>query len=157
MSLALAGPVDDAVAGAEKIAAAMTRDDWDVALAAMDHKVLKQLGVDPADLAIAVEGIKKQMTESGVRITGCEVHRPAGVHELESYDVIFLPITTRMTVQDQKIRSKGFLVAVLYKDARDWVYVDAASMEREDLLRFYPELPKDVKLPERKTEIEKVP
>ena len=63
--------------------------------------------------------------------------------------ICFLPKKTVMEVNGQKIQSNSFMIAAK-KEGKEWNYLDGAGLRKNpDMLwLFFPELPKDIKLPE---------
>lgn len=152
---ARAGDAEDALKGANLITDAMIKGNWDVALKSMDPKVLQKMEVSLEELEDAVKEIKAQFAENGVKILKCVPKLPDEVIIEDSYRVTFLTTKMKMKVGETKVSGKGLLIGVKYNGQKEWKYVDATSMSREEIFEFYPELPGKVKIPKVGFEVEK--
>ncbi len=144
---------EDAHAGAEKIVASVRKGDWSLCFKAMDPRMIVELGIDPEIMEEKIKEMQEQMEKMGMEVHEYIVKQSKEVYECESYDIVFLPTQMHMSLNGQEVRSRGFLIAAKYKGEKNWVYVDGGRKPPEELKRFYPELPKDVKFPESKVEI----
>jgi hypothetical protein len=90
-----------------------------------------------------------------VRFIKFETSVPTEIHQLASYTIAFVPTEMEMAVNDSRMGGTGLLIAVKYKDASDWKFLDVSQMSRDEITDFYSELPKDCAISSVKIEIKK--
>ena len=96
----------------------------------------------------------KQIMDMGVEIELQKVEQPSKVYKVGKESVCFVPMSSIMHIKDQKVASSSFMIAA--KDEKGkWKYLDGsfAKTNPDQLWEFFPELPKDVELPETKIEL----
>jgi len=101
----------------------------------------------------------KQIMETGVKFEGLKFEEPDKVYKSGKDSLCFIPMKTVMTVKDMKIASSSFLIAAK-GEAGEWKYLDGSALgtSPEMLWTFFPDLPRDIKIPEVKMEpLEKEP
>ena len=71
------------------------------------------------------------------------------IYDSDREQVVFLPVTTLLTGDDMKVRSRGFLVASRSKEGGKWGFVDGAGFEDPSAFQIvFPGLPTDIPIPE---------
>ena len=138
-----------------KITAAFADGNWDVVLGNMDRRYYEQLGISEENLDAELAKIKKDFEESGVNFLRCEPIEPNEIHRLEPYTIAFVTTENEMTVRGTTDAGTGLLIAAKYRGESTWWFLDGTSMERDEILDFYPELPRDCKIPAIKIELKK--
>ena len=100
----------------------------------------------------AMEGVK-QIMEMGIKIGELKVEQPSQFYKAGDEIVCFVPMSSVMTIKDQKIASTSFMIAAK-GETGEWKYLDGTFVNTnpDQLWAFFPELPKDIKLPEVKIE-----
>ena len=95
----------------------------------------------------------KQIMEMGIKIGELKVGQPSQCYKAGDEIVCFVPMSSVMTIKEQKIASTTFMIAAKNKEG-EWLYLDGsfAGQTPDQLWTFFPELPKDIKLPEVKVE-----
>lgn len=91
----------------------------------------------------------KQIMDLGIKAISDDISPPDRTYRAGEETVCFLPKKTVMEVNGQKIQSNSFMIAAK-KEGKEWKYLDGAGLRKNpDMLwLFFPELPKDIKLPE---------
>ncbi len=102
---------------------------------------------------ILKEGVK-QLRETGIKILSDEVQKPDRTYLSGKDEVCFVPKTSIMKMGEQKVKSKGFMLAVRSADG-PWLYLDGSGLAKNpDLLwTLFPDLPKDLKMPDSSMEL----
>ena len=95
----------------------------------------------------------KQIMEMGIKIGELKVEQPSQFYKAGDEIVCFVPMSSVMTIKDQKIASTSFMIAAK-GETGEWKYLDGTFVNTnpDQLWAFFPELPKDIKLPEVKIE-----
>ena len=95
----------------------------------------------------------KQMLDMGIKISSIKIDQPSQFYKAGDEIVCFVPMSSVMTIKDQKIASTSFMIAAKNKKG-EWKYLDGtfAGHTPDQLWAFFPELPKDIKLPEVRVE-----
>jgi hypothetical protein len=138
-----------------KIAAAFVDGNWDVVLGSMDRRYYEKLGLSKENMDAELASIKKDFEESGVKFLRCEPIEPDEIHRLEPYTIAFVATKNEMTVKGTTVAGTGLLIAAKYRGGSNWWFLDGTSMDRDEILNFYPELPRDCKIPAIKIEVKK--
>ena len=100
----------------------------------------------------AIRGVKIMM-ETGIKIDSLKTELPNKLYKSGGNSVCFVPVSSVMTVGDKKIASTSFMIAAKNKEG-EWKYLDGTFVKTnpEQLRTFFPELPKDIDIPEVKIE-----
>ena len=138
-----------------KITTAFVDGNWDAVLGSMDRRYYEQLGVSEENMDAALANIKKDFEESGVKFLRCEPIEPNEIHQLEPYTIAFVATKNEITVKGNTVAGTGLLIAAKYRGESNWRFLDGTSMERDEILDFYPELPRDCEIPAIKIEVKK--
>ena len=138
-----------------KITAAFVDGNWDAVLGSMDRRYYEQLGISEENMDVELANLKKDFEESGIRFLRCEPIEPDEIHRMEPYTIAFVTTENEMTVRGTTVAGTGLLIAAKYKGESNWWFLDGTSMDRDDILNFYPELPRDCKIPAIKIEVKK--
>ena len=95
----------------------------------------------------------KQAVDAGMKVSAFKVEQPDRLYKAGKESVCFVPMSSVVAVKDMKIASSSFLIAAK-GEAGEWKYLDgsALSASPDQLWTFFPDLPKDIKLPEVKME-----
>ena len=96
----------------------------------------------------------KQIMEMGIKIDKLKVEQPTTFYKAGKESVCFVPMSSVMQMKDQKIASSSFMIAAKGEQG-EWKYLDGTFVRTnpDQLWTFFPELPKDVQLPETKMEL----
>lgn len=102
-----------------------------------------------------LEGAVAIMQSGKVKVSDSKLEVPAELYEAGEEWVCFVPKRNTVEVEGQTVLSVGFFVAIRKKEENEWKLLDGAGLRRnpEMLWTLLPELPRDVKLPENKTEM----
>jgi ketosteroid isomerase-like protein len=95
------------------------------------------------------------MIQSGeVKIGDAELDAPAVMYRAGEERVCFVPKRNTVEAADRKMRNTGFFVAIRDKSGEDWRLLDGAGLRSNPgmLWLLLPELPRDLELPENKSE-----
>ena len=149
------GDLQLALEGAERITDAMKEGDWSESIKAMDLRALGMEGSDMAELKEELDGIKKEMEDSGVEFVKAEPSKPKELIELPSYRIALIPTKMEMKIEDGVVRGTGLLIAVKYPDEDSWKYLDASFMSRREIYETYDELPEGLEIPIAEVKLER--
>ena len=96
----------------------------------------------------------KQLIDRGIKIELEEITQPMDFYRTGEDIVCFIPKTSTITVDETKVKSVSFMIAIKSKQGK-WSYLDGSGLSKNpDLLwKLLPKLPRDVALPENKKEI----
>ncbi|MGB2401995.1 MAG: hypothetical protein ACPIA7_01145 [Akkermansiaceae bacterium] len=96
----------------------------------------------------------KQMMDTGIKIDSLKVEQPSTFYKAGKESICFVPMSSIMHMKDQKIASTSFMIAVKGEQG-EWKYLDGTFVRTnpDQLWTFFPELPKEVELPETKLEL----
>jgi len=95
------------------------------------------------------------LEEQGVDFVSSDVKAPTRLYNAGDEEVGFLERVSTMSVQGQKIRSVGYIVAIRSEGSSKWFFLDGSGM-REDpqsLWGLLPDLEKNITLPANYLEI----
>jgi hypothetical protein len=90
-----------------------------------------------------------QVMNAGLVFESSELGEPTDLYDAGEYQVCFVPRTSVIAVQGQRIKSIGFMIAVLQPDGQTWRYLDGSGLRQNPQLlgMLFPDLSNDVKLP----------
>jgi len=103
---------------------------------------------DQAEFKKTMAAAVKQMMEMGIKFEAFEVDEPGQLHKAGKESVCFVTMNSVMSMAGQKMKSSSFMIAAKGEDG-EWKYLDGNALQaKPDLLwTFFPDLPKDVKIP----------
>ena len=95
-----------------------------------------------------------QLKALGVKYLKTEFGEPSPLYKAGNEIICFVPRTSTIQIQGKLIKSKAYWVAVRSVDASEWKFLDGAGIQNNNasLWQMFPELPKDIQLPEWKQE-----
>ena len=136
----------------QEMMAAFNQGNTDLLIKKTHPAVYQLVGGKEAFEQSAMEGVK-QIMEMGIKIGELKVEQPSQCYKAGDEIVCFVPMSSVMTIKDQKIASTSFMIAAKNKEG-EWKYLDGTFVNTnpDQLWAFFPELPKDIKLPEVKIE-----
>lgn len=96
-----------------------------------------------------------QIEQMGIKYLESQMGTPTQVYVADSEEVCFVPRSSVMSVNGQKVKSTGFMIAVRKIGAAGWKYLDGAALQQnpELLWMLLPALSRDIQLPTNKTEL----
>jgi hypothetical protein len=97
-------------------------------------------------------GIKKEFKKllaTGIKIENYEVGKPGDLYPAGDEEVCFFPTTATMTINNLRIRSIGYIIAIRKTGTEEWRYLDGAGFKKDNKLLWVclPKLTKNIKLP----------
>lgn len=156
---ALAGTLSTADADHVRadVAATMTsfeRGDAD-ALIARTHPSLHGLVGGADAFAKATRQAVEQLRNSGIKFLSSEVGLPTRTYSAGEEEVCFVPRTSIVELQDKKVRSTTFMIAIRRIGSKDWKYLDGAGLRKhpEMLYQLLPKLEREIALPPNTIEV----
>ncbi|HRH97298.1 MAG TPA: hypothetical protein PLB55_15270 [Prosthecobacter sp.] len=86
----------------------------------------------------------------GIRFLETTHGEPTPVHVSGEHEVCFVPRTSIVQMKDGRVKSTAFWVAVREKGAAEWKFLDGAPVHANPkaLWGLFPDLPKDITIPE---------
>ena len=118
------------------------------ALLEKTHPAIYKLAGDQETFEQTLTQGAKQIMELGIKIDSLKVSEPTTLYKSGKDSVCFVPMSSVMHMGDQKIASTSFMIASK-AEAGEWKYLDGSALKAnpEMLWTFFPDLPKDIKLP----------
>lgn len=105
-------------------------------------------GGDQAEFKKTMATAVKQMMEMGIKFEAFEVDEPGQLYNAGKESVCFVPMNSVMSMAGRKMKSSSFMIAAKSEDG-EWKYLDGSALQANpDMLwTFFPDLPKDIKIP----------
>jgi len=105
-------------------------------------------------IALLKEGVVK-LKEINFAVLDEQLGTPGEVYASGDEVVCFYPRTMVMQMGSRKFKHTGFVICAKKKEGGEWLFIDGQVLAKEPTMlgRLFPDLPKDVKLPEVKTEV----
>jgi len=141
------------VAEVEKMMAAFNQGNAELLVKKTHPALYKLIPGDKEDVKKTMLDGAKQIMDLGIKIDSFKAEEPDKLYKAGKESVCFVPMSSVMTMQGQKIASSSFMIAAK-GEAGEWMYLDGsmAGANPEILYTLFPDLPKDIKLPEMKME-----
>lgn len=140
-------------AAAEKVLVATKNGDADTVVSMTHSSLFEAMGGEEACKATTRDAFK-QFAQRNIKFLGTTFGEPGETYDMGSEEVCILPHQNIMEMNEIKVKSTGYLVAVRSKSGGGWTFLDGAGFRENPaiLWQILPKLPKDVKLPENKME-----
>lgn len=96
-----------------------------------------------------------QVMKSGVKFLESSLGTPTEVHPAGKYEVCFVPRTSVMEFQGNKVKSVGFMIAARTQGTKAWKYLDGSGLRKNPQLlgKLFPELDPKIVLPTNTVEV----
>ncbi|HYC71623.1 MAG TPA: hypothetical protein VEB66_10480 [Opitutaceae bacterium] len=130
------------------------KGDADALLARTHESVYVLAGGDRAEFEKAIRAAVQQLMQMEVKFLGSELGRPTQLYAAGEHELCFIPRVATMSIEGQKVRSTGFMVAVRTKGVAGWKYLDGAGIAANPALlkTLFPDVDPKVALPPSKME-----
>jgi hypothetical protein len=132
---------------------AIDRHDFDAMMKLVAPAVYKL--IDKPRFEQQARAAMAQLQALGFKYVTTEFGEPSTPYRVGQDIVCFVPRISLIELQGKRIRSHAYWVAVRPADGAEWKFIDGAAFQvnRASLWVLFPELPKDVRLPEWKQEV----
>jgi hypothetical protein len=131
----------------QRCAEAVLKEDYEL-LADLTHpRILENLGGRERMLDIVRRGMK-DMKAQGFTFESCKADPPERLAKGEDGLYAVIPTTLVVGLPEGKLTNRSFLVGFSKDDGKTWVYIDGAN-GGPAVRELFPEIPKDLALPER--------
>ena len=138
----------------EELNSALLREDFAKVVSLTYPKLVKLAGGSKT-LIESMEVGTKSMKEKGISITSVETVAPSSLVKAGTELYTVVPFMMKMAIPEGTMRVKSFVIGVSSDQAKTWTFVNG-DIEAEALKQVLPDLPKELKLPQKqKPEIEK--
>ena len=118
------------------------------------HPAIFKLAGGKKNFKEALRSGAKQIIDLGIEIESSKIEIPKDYHQAGEELVCFVPKVVVMVVDGKRVKSTSFMIAAR-RGEQKWRYLDGAGLRRNpDLLwTFFPDLDKNVSLPENTVEV----
>ena len=118
-------------------------------LLAKTHSSLVEMMGGKEKLTEVTNQAVASMAEMGMKFHESELGDPTELYAAGDEVITFVPRSSIMEVQGQKVKSTGFMIAIRPKGGGDWSYLDGSGLRRnpELLWTLFPDLTRDIVLP----------
>ena len=119
------------------------------------HKSLVEFIGGRKVLSMQMEGIVEMIEKNEMAFLSTDYGKPTQLYQAGGEEVCFVPRVTLMKVQDLKVRSTSFMIAIRGKGKGKWSFLDGAGLRNNPkmLPTLLPKLPKNIELPENNQEV----
>lgn len=133
---------------------AMNRGDLE-AMMKYEHPAVFKLAGGKDEFEKQAKASLEMLKTLGVKYVKTDFGDPTDTYDAGDNIVCFLPRTSLLDTNGKKVKSQGYWLAARTKGDTVWRFVDGAGIEaNKDLLwMMFPDLPKDIHLPEWKQEV----
>lgn len=131
----------------EELNTALLKEDFNKVVSLTHPKLVKIAGGKKA-LVESMESGTKSMTSKGISISSVETNEPSGIVKSTTEMYTVVPFTLKMTVPKGTMRVQSFVIGVSSDEAKTWTFVNG-DVDDEALKQVLPDLPKDLKLPQK--------
>lgn len=96
-----------------------------------------------------------QIPQSGIKFVSSTVGAPTKTYPAGDEQVCFVPRTAVMELQDKKVKTTTFMIAIRPASGGGWKYLDGAGLRQSPdmLYQLLPKLERGVTLPENTVEV----
>jgi hypothetical protein len=138
----------------ELMISAMTSGNVDIFVEKTHPALFPLLGGKENFTAFTKEALQ-QLNTLGVKMLSNEFQDPGRFYEAGKERLSIVPRVSIMEVNEQKIKTIGFMVAIKNTTNNTWKYLDGSGLreDKEMLWQMFPELEPKVKFPENKIEM----
>lgn len=120
----------------------------------MTHPSIHVLAGDKAAFEKMARDAMKSIADTGLKVEEVKLGEPTRTWQAGKETVCFVPVTLVFSMQERKIRSTTYYVAIKGESTPQWLFLDGSGIGKNpDLLKqLLPGLPDDVVLPEIRQE-----
>ena len=139
---------------AQELEEAMARGDFQTIMRGT-HPALFQLMGGKREGRLLFKKAVEAVKDLDFEILESTLGDPTRTYLVGDEEICLLPVDSLNRIGPQKIRSKRFLISIRPKDGGRWLFLDGAGMrsDPERLWELFPDLPRDIKLPENTIEV----
>jgi hypothetical protein len=112
------------------------------------HPKLIEAAGGRAVMETALREAFEQWAKLGMKIKTTEFPSPPSFYKGAVNEFVIIPTHTVIAIVDKSVSSSGYQLGVRKIGETRWGYVDGATLTREQALLLFPDLPKNLKLPE---------
>ena len=132
---------------AKKCIEATVKGDY-AALVELYHPSLVEKAGGRDRLIELIQKGMEEMKKQGIQITSAKTAAPKAIVKGDKALYGVIPTTVVLDSEDTTITLKSFLVGVSQDQGKTWVFIDGAPGPENVRLQF-PDIPRDLKLPEK--------
>lgn len=119
------------------------------------HSIFEMIG-GKKNLKELINRAMAKIKENNIKYIASELFAPKNIYIAGDEKVCFVPRISIMETQGIKVKSTGYMVAILKKGSSEWKYLDGAGFRKDQSLlwKLLPKLPRDIILPPNFVEVQ---